>query len=279
MKRSLLFAALAALALATPAAAQDPWDRQVRDMLVEAGKRLEGDGMALTHPIQTGSLNQGAKRSLSFTLAPGRAYSILGLCDEDCTDVDLALYDASGRQVALDVEDDDFPVVSVAPARTGAYRVEVSMAACSEAPCRYGVGVFAVQGGAVASAAGGQADPWDRQVRDMLVEAGKRLEGNGLSLTHQIQTGSLNEGASRSLSFTLDIGREYSILGLCDEDCTDVDLTLYDAAGRQVASDLEADDYPMVSVTPSRSGTYRVEVKMAACSEAPCRYGVGVFAR
>ena len=143
MKRILLSAAAIVAFAASPAAAQDRWDQQVRDMLVEAGKRMEGNGMTLTHQIQTGSLNEGGTQAITFTLDIGREYAILGLCDEDCTDVDLTLFDAAGRQVSIDVKDDDYPVVSVAPGRTGTYRVQVSMATCSAEPCRYGVGVFA----------------------------------------------------------------------------------------------------------------------------------------
>ena len=143
MKRFILSAAAVLACAATPAAAQDRWDQQVRTMLVEAGKRMEGNGMTLTHQIQTGSLNEDGKQTFSFTLDIGREYAILGLCDEDCTDVDLTLFDAAGRQVDTDVADDDFPVVTVSPGRTAAYRVQVSMASCSAEPCRFGVGVFA----------------------------------------------------------------------------------------------------------------------------------------
>ena len=39
-------------------------------------------------------------------------------------------------------------------------------------------------------------DEWVRQVRNLLSEAGKRFEQEGYELTHQIYTGSLNNGAS-----------------------------------------------------------------------------------
>lgn len=128
-------------------------------------------------------------------------------------------------------------------------------------------------------AAAAPQDEWVQQVRRQIQTAGQRLEESGFSLTHQIYTGSLRDDAETMVSLSLDIGTSYAIMGACDNDCTDIDLTLYDPRGNQVDIDIEADDYPVVTVEPSRSGTYRVKVTMATCSAEPCRYGVGVFGR
>lgn len=129
------------------------------------------------------------------------------------------------------------------------------------------------------AAAAAPQDEWVRQVRRYLLEAGRRFEQQGYELTHDIYTGSLNDDAQEMVTLNLSIGTEYQILGQCDEDCTDLDLILYDAAGNQIDSDLLDDDYPVVSVVPRRSGTYRVRVSMATCSVEPCRYGIGVFGK
>ncbi|MDJ0707562.1 MAG: hypothetical protein QNJ46_30165 [Leptolyngbyaceae cyanobacterium MO_188.B28] len=54
---------------------------------------------------------------------------IYGDCDQDCFDLDLFLYDASGELVYQDVETDAAPVL-VAPYE-GSFFVEVSMPNCS----------------------------------------------------------------------------------------------------------------------------------------------------
>ena len=122
-------------------------------------------------------------------------------------------------------------------------------------------------------------DEWLQQVRRQIQRSGAALENQGFSLTHQIYTGSLDDDAETMVSLSLDIGTSYAIMGACDNDCTDVDLTLYDPRGNQVDIDIEADDYPVVTVEPSRTGTYRVKVTMATCNAEPCRYGIGVFGR
>jgi hypothetical protein len=122
-------------------------------------------------------------------------------------------------------------------------------------------------------------DAWVRQVRQMLSQAGQTLEQRGYSLTHRIYTGALNDGGSEIVQLELDVGMEYQIMGACDEDCTDLDFTLYDGSGNVIDSDLLDDDFPVVSVTVTHSGVFRVRVSMAACSAEPCRYGIGIFGK
>lgn len=122
-------------------------------------------------------------------------------------------------------------------------------------------------------------DAWVRQVRAQLSAVGSRFEQQGYELTHHIYTGSLNDGGSEMVDLELAVGMEYQIMGACDEDCTDLDFTLYDGNGNVIDSDMLDDDYPLVSLTVTRSGVFRVRVSMAACSAEPCRYGIGVFGR
>lgn len=143
MKRILLTAALAA-ALLVPATAraQDAWTRQVRTILSQMGRTYEANGYELTHRIYTGALNDDGAEMVQLELDVGMEYEIMGACDEDCTDLDLILYDGRGNVIDSDMLDDDFPVVSLSVTRSGVFSVRVSMAACSAEPCRYGIGVF-----------------------------------------------------------------------------------------------------------------------------------------
>ena len=122
-------------------------------------------------------------------------------------------------------------------------------------------------------------DEWVAQVRRILQTAGRTFEERGYSMTHRIYTGSLNNSRNEMVGLDLDIGTSYQIMGACDTDCSDLDFVLYDPSGNQVDQDVETDDVPIVSVTPRRSGTYRVKVTMATCTAEPCRYGVGVFGK
>jgi len=145
---------------------------------------------------------------------------------------------------------------------------------------RTALALAAVAGAFIATTAAARPqDEWVAQVRRLLQTAGRTFESRGYSMTHRIYTGSLNEGANEMVSLDLEIGTQYQIMGACDTDCSDLDFTLYDGRGNQIDQDIELDDVPIVSVTPSRSGTFRVKVTMAKCSAEPCRYGIGVFGK
>jgi hypothetical protein len=89
-----------------------------------------------------GALDQGESEEVRAGLKAGVEYLILGVCDSDCTDVDLIWEDANGTQIDSDLLDDDAPVVGGRVARDGAYIIRVSMANCSVEPCNYGVQIF-----------------------------------------------------------------------------------------------------------------------------------------
>lgn len=98
---------------------------------------------------------------------------------------------------------------------------------------------------------------FEQQVRAQLDKVGQNLAKKGFELTTQIYTGELNEERNDEVSVRLRAGVHYAIVGVCDEDCKDLDLVLYNALGRELASDVEQDDVPVVEVTPDRDGLYR----------------------
>jgi hypothetical protein len=109
-----------------------------------------------------------------------------------------------------------------------------------------------------------------RQVEDALAERGYHRTG-------EVRAGSLTQGERESISVTLRAGFDFAIVGLCDNDCSDLDLRLFNQSGAEVDADIETDDSPVVELTPRRSGPYRVEIVMVSCSASPCFYGLGVF--
>lgn len=143
MVRAAVAFLLGALLASGPAPAQSRWERQVRDQIKRAGRVLEDRGYELSHEAYTGSLGNHDSESLTLTLREGNSYALVGVCDEDCSDIDLRLFDQDGDEVDSDVENDDTPIVQAAPRNSGKYRVKVIMASCSTSPCFYGVGVFA----------------------------------------------------------------------------------------------------------------------------------------
>ena len=127
----------------------------------------------------------------------------------------------------------------------------------------------------VAPSAQAQSNQWRGQVEGYLKRASQTLSDRGYDQTHDTQIGSLRDDENESFSLTLRSGTSYALVGVCDNDCSDLDLVLYDADGDQVDSDVQTDDVPIVQVTPRETMRYRVKVLMPTCKTNPCWYGIG----
>jgi hypothetical protein len=118
---------------------------------------------------------------------------------------------------------------------------------------------------------------WEVQVKHLLENNHDLVAQLGGRESHEIMTGHLDRGASTWIRYQLDADVSYLFAGVCDEDCSDLDLRLYDETGTLVDADVESDDGPMVRVTPKHSATFRLRVTMARCTDSPCYFGVAVY--
>jgi len=114
-------------------------------------------------------------------------------------------------------------------------------------------------------------------IRARLQEATALFGDAGYSATHDPYINSLNDGHFRTSTLTLQKGVTYSILGVCDEDCADIDLVLFDENQNRIDADSLANAYPMLEVTPRWTGTFTIRAEMHDCAYSPCYYGIGVF--
>lgn len=89
-----------------------------------------------------GRINQGGTDTWTFYFEKGATYIITGACDNDCKNVDMTIKDENGTVVDQDKKDDDTPVLTLQPASSGKFSIEVEMAACKEEPCYFGIGIF-----------------------------------------------------------------------------------------------------------------------------------------
>jgi hypothetical protein len=118
------------------------------------------------------------------------------------------------------------------------------------------------------------------QVWNQLVSQSSIAQNDGYKRLNYM-LGYMNTGTVTNVNWPVDMekGRSYLIVGVCDNDCTDVDLVLQDTNRAEVASDVLDDDIPVIDFTPSTAATYWIETSMVACSVEPCGYGIAVFVR
>ena len=91
--------------------------------------------------------------------------------------------------------------------------------------------------------------------------------------------GKLDDDAVDTWTFYFSRRTDYVVTGACDEDCNDLDLRLKASSGTVVDRDEEPGYWPEVSVTPTRSQNYSIEVEMYDCDVEPCYYGIALFER
>lgn len=142
-------AAAALLVLAGPAAAQtragaDDYAGQVRTYLGEQARKHIAEGFrhesAIADFVRPLRLDGGV--IWPVTLRRGVTYRVFAVCDNDCSDVDLELYDAAGDFVGRDVAVNDTPYVEITPSADGVVYARIWLAACEAEPCYVGGRVY-----------------------------------------------------------------------------------------------------------------------------------------
>lgn len=97
---------------------------------------------SLTHDVTYDNLYDDGVEDYFLTLYSGTAYKISAVCDEDCNDLDIRLYDQNGNLIDSDTDNDSMPVVEVSPKWTGRFKLRVTMCDCDVEPCKIGIGIF-----------------------------------------------------------------------------------------------------------------------------------------
>ena len=119
--------------------------------------------------------------------------------------------------------------------------------------------------------------PYHREVQGRIELARTTLTPLGWKLD-QVVTGTLAQGAAGWATLQLEPGRQYRVVGRCDDDCEGLDLVL-SRDDQPIVRDLEHSTVPVVAFTPKATGNYRAIARMVECTDTTCRYGLAVFSR
>lgn len=121
-----------------------------------------------------------------------------------------------------------------------------------------------------------QAQSYADTVWDQLQSWYDDYNSDGYEVENYV-VGKLYEDDTDTWTFWLDGGVDYTIVGVCDEDCSDIDLTIIDDDGDVIDEDILEDNFPIVSVSPRRDAAYTIEVDMYECDVEPCYFGIAIF--
>ncbi|WP_213979913.1 hypothetical protein [Sphingomonas sp. dw_22] len=133
-----------------------------------------------------------------------------------------------------------------------------------------GMGLAALIAAAVPVAASGADDI----IGQLFDKASEIYSNKGYTATGWERRGSLEQGKEQVFQLALNGASEYQIIGVCDGDCENLDIHLYDASGKLVDKDDQTDDFPIVGV--DASGNYVARVTMEKCG-GTCAFGVKTF--
>lgn len=229
----------------------------------------------------TSSLRDDDSETVRLSLDSGVEYGVLATCDQDCSDIDLAVTDRSGNSLDSDYLTDDYPILQFRASDSGSHTLEVSMPGCSVSPCFYAYQVYRRGGGGGGGAMVDRNSTYAQQAREELARhvPGFFPRSDGWSITGEAVVRTLGDGTSEELSLSFNGGVDYGIIATCDDDCGDLDLYVHDDAGDELDSDTATDDYPVLQFRTPYSGTYTLRVRMYACSVDPCYYAYEVYRR
>lgn len=79
--------------------------------------------------------------------------------------------------------------------------------------------------------------------------------------------------------FTLPSSGPYTMVGVCDLNCNDMDLVVLTSDRYRIAEDLEPDDAPVVEFTGERGSSVLGRVTIPGCAVERCAYGVILLGR
>ena len=177
-RRALLVTVIAAAAgaacFALPASAQDQWAAQIQRLFDKADEQMQTRGYRPDSSIRQGTLRGAGSERISLHVGGGDPTEIMGLCDTDCSDMDLILYDRAGNILDKDVQTDDVPIVTWHGGAAD-LDLEVRMVKCKADPCHYGVRSYVKSasapsnGGVDVSALAGRSLP--------VLHAGQQVDG------------------------------------------------------------------------------------------------------
>jgi hypothetical protein len=128
-----------------------------------------------------------------------------------------------------------------------------------------------------------QAPPADDSPQAIILaqlqSAQAALAQQGYQLIGQPYSGGLQQGQTWNVPAQLATGVDYRVIGVCDRDCADLDLIMFDANGQPLVQDRSTTSQPVIGIQPAYTGNYTIQVQMYNCTVAPCYYAIALYGR
>ena len=130
----------------------------------------------------------------------------------------------------------------------------------------------------VANAASVELSLEQEQVICKLKETVEAQEKAGKKLVFWPLIGKIKERVEVPFTTRLSSDVSYTILGVCDKNCSDLNLTLKNQKGDKIANDEKQDDISVISFTPAENSDYKITARPDKCTTEKCDFGMVLFA-
>jgi len=119
---------------------QQRWERQVQE---RAQRAIDAVAPSSARAVvqRSGMLNTDEAASFRTTLVQGTSYTIVAVCDDDCSRLQLTLLSPSGSDIAKERNSESLPTLRFTAATTAVYGIRVVMEGCRWNPCWYAIAV------------------------------------------------------------------------------------------------------------------------------------------
>jgi hypothetical protein len=213
-------------------------------------------------------LSRGGSQEFEVNLAAGQVAGVLGSCDKDCVDLNIEVFDASGRRLAFDADsgstEQKYALAQFSSEESASYRVEIGLADCITDDCFVAWWVVLDRSGTEAVSE-----------LDMFYNDELSARWEPLSI---IQSSDLPAGEGYAIQQALDAGQTFGVIAACDAACTNLEVQVFRASdGRRVAFNQEETRLPFVEFETAELADYRIEIGMTECTNEPCSFAYMVI--
>ena len=140
-------------------------------------------------------------------------------------------------------------------------------------------GITLILSGAIITTVANSAEISEEQeqVICQLKETVERQNREGKKLVFVPLLGRVSTGKETRFTVQLIGEINYAIMGACDENCSELNLTLNNANGERIALDETQDGMPVISFTPPSSSGYQITAIIDECQTENCEFGILLF--
>jgi hypothetical protein len=140
-------------------------------------------------------------------------------------------------------------------------------------------GITVLLGGAIITTAANSAEISEEQeqVICQLKETVERQNREGKKLVFVPLLGRVSDGGQTRFTAKLIGEINYAIMGACDENCSELNLTLNNANGERIALDEKQNGMSIISFTPPSSSDYQITARIDECQAENCEFGMLFF--